>query len=82
MLWIGIRDPVLFDPGIRDRSKIRIRIGSYFESLKNNFFGLKYLNSLMRPGSGMEKIRIREPGWKKFGSMIGVKHPGSETLIY
>jgi hypothetical protein len=29
------------------------------ESLKNNFFGLKYLNSLMW---------IRDPGWKKFGS--------------
>jgi hypothetical protein len=29
--------------------------------LGNNFFGLKYLNSLMR---------IRDPGWKKFGFWI------------
>jgi hypothetical protein len=43
------------------------------ESLKKQFFGLKYLNSLMwirngkisDPGTGMEKFRIREPGWKK-----------------
>jgi hypothetical protein len=33
--------------------------------------GLKYLNSLMR---------IRDPGWKKVGSGIRAKHPGSATL--
>jgi hypothetical protein len=52
------------------------------ESLKT-IFGLKYLNSLMRirhSGSGMEKIQIRDPGWKKFGSGIRDKHPGSTTL--
>jgi hypothetical protein len=32
------------------------------------------------PGSGMGKIRIRDPGWKKFGSRIRDKHPGSATL--
>ncbi len=42
------------------------------ESLRNNFLGLKYLNSLMRiqdpewknldPGYGIEKIRIRNTG--------------------
>ncbi len=26
------------------------------------------------PGSGMDKIRIRDPGWKKFGSGIRNKH--------
>jgi hypothetical protein len=39
-------------------------------SSETKFIGLKYLNSLMRirdgknsdPGSGMEKIQIREPG--------------------
>jgi hypothetical protein len=34
-------------------------------------------------GSGMEKIRIRDPGWKKTdpGSGINnIKHPGSATL--
>ncbi len=29
----------------------------------------------------MEKIRIRGPGWKKFGSGIQDKHPGFTTLI-
>jgi hypothetical protein len=49
--------------------KIRIRdeqLGLYFRELRNNFFGLKYLNSLMR---------IAEPGWKKFGSGIKIPDP-------
>jgi hypothetical protein len=29
----------------------------------------------------MEKIRIRDQGWKKVGSGIRDKHPGSATLI-
>jgi hypothetical protein len=35
------------------------------------------------PGYGMEKIRIREFGWKKLdpGSGIRDKHPRSATLI-
>ncbi len=38
------------------------------------------------PGSGMENFLIRDgknldPGWKKFGSGIRDKHPGSATLI-
>jgi hypothetical protein len=32
------------------------------------------------PGSGMETVRIRDPGWKKVGSGIRDKHPGSTTL--
>jgi hypothetical protein len=59
--------------GIRDEQP-----RSYFPELRNHFFGLKYLNSLMRirdrkdsnPGSGMEKSRIRDRE----------KHPGSATL--
>jgi hypothetical protein len=58
-----------------------------FQSLETIFLvflGLKYLNSLMR---------IRDPGWKQFGSGIrdgkksdpgsGIrdKHPGSPTLL-
>jgi hypothetical protein len=31
-------------------------------------------------GSGMETVRIRDPGWKKVGSGIRDKHPGSATL--
>ncbi len=68
VLRFRIRDPVPFWPldpgfGIRDGYKARIRIrdeqpGSYFRELRNNFFGLKYLNSLKR---------IRDQGWKKFG---------------
>jgi hypothetical protein len=27
------------------------------------------------PGSGMEKTRIRDPGWKKFGSGINIPDP-------
>jgi hypothetical protein len=64
---IQIRDPgssAFLTPwsGIRDGQKVRIRDeqpGSYFRELKKQFFGSKYLNSLMR---------IRDPGWKKFGS--------------
>jgi hypothetical protein len=39
------------------------------ESLETIFPGLKYLISFMR---------IRDPGWKKFGS--GINTPGSATL--
>ncbi len=42
--------------GIRDEQPI-----SYFLELRNHFFGLKYLNSLMR---------IRDPGRKQFRSGI------------
>ncbi len=51
----GIR--CLFDPWIRDGEKVSIWIrdeqpGSYFIELRNHFFGLKYLNSLMRIRDG------------------------------
>jgi hypothetical protein len=65
--------------GIRDEQP-----GSYFLELRNNFLGLKYLNSFMRirdPIFGMEKIRIWDPGWEKVGSWIRNKHPGSATLL-
>ncbi len=85
MLRIRIRDPgsgAFLTPGsgIRDGKKsasgsgIRDeQPGSYFLELRNDFFGffgLKYLNSLMKIrdpvrrhfGSGMEKSRIRDPG--------------------
>jgi len=29
----------------------------------------------------METVRIRDPGWKKIGSRIRDKHPGSITLV-
>ncbi len=41
------------------------------------FFGLKYLNSLrIRDGKNSD------PGWKKVGSWIRYKHPGSVTLLF
>jgi hypothetical protein len=30
----------------------------------------------------METVQIRDPGWKKIGSGIRDKHPGSATLLY
>jgi hypothetical protein len=67
--------------GIRDEQP-----GSYFLELRNNFFAffeVEILNSLKR---------IRDPGWRQFGSGIrdgkkseppGIrdKHPGSATLF-
>jgi hypothetical protein len=50
--------------GIRDEQP-----GSYFLELRNHFFaflGLKYLNSL---------VRIRDPGWRQFGSGINIPDP-------
>jgi hypothetical protein len=50
--------------------------GSYFQELRNYFFGLKYLNSFMR---------IRDPGWKKIGSRMEKtrdKLPVSVTLDF
>jgi hypothetical protein len=73
-----IRDPEWEKVSIRIRDE---QPGSYFLELRNHFFaflGLKYLNSLMRirdPGSGMETVRIRDPGWKKVGSGINIPDP-------
>jgi hypothetical protein len=59
--------------------------GSYFLELRNHsfgFFGVKILKFFdADPGSGMETVRIRDPGWKKVGSGIRDKHPGSATLV-
>jgi hypothetical protein len=79
VLRIRIRDPgsgAFLTPGsgIRDEQP-----GSYFRELRNKFLGLKYLNSF---------IRIRDTGWKNFGSgmekfRFGIRdnHPGSATLL-
>jgi hypothetical protein len=52
------------------------------ENLKIIFW-TKILKFDADPGSGREKIgfRIQGPGWKKFGSRIRDKHPGSATLL-
>jgi hypothetical protein len=88
VLRIRIRDPesdVFFasGSGIQDEEKIKIRIrdenfGSYFRELRNNFLGLKYLNSWCGSGSGIRDNLDR--GWKKFRSGIRDKYPGSATL--
>jgi hypothetical protein len=55
--------------GIRDEQP-----GSYFPELRNHFFGffgvkiLKFFDA--DPGSGMETVRIRDPGWRQFISGI------------
>jgi hypothetical protein len=61
------------ESGIRDEQP-----ESYFLELRNHFFGLKYLYSLMRirdPG-----WKQSDPGWKKVVSGIRDKHTGSATL--
>jgi hypothetical protein len=71
--------------GMGKKSGIRIRDeqpGSYFLELRNHFMGLKifnlkYFNSFMRIRNGKNS----DPGWKKVGSGIRDKHPGSATLV-
>jgi hypothetical protein len=78
----GIRDgrKSACGSGIQDEQP-----GSYFLELRNHFFaffGVKILKFFdENPGSGMETVRIRDPGWKKVGSWIRDKHPGSATLL-
>jgi hypothetical protein len=70
----GIRDgrKSASGSGIRDEQP-----GSYFLELRNHFFaflGVKILKFFDEdPGSGMETVRIRDPGWKKVGSGIREK---------
>jgi hypothetical protein len=72
---ISVADPdpgscAFFTPGsgIRDGQKVRIRIRdeqpeSYFRELRNLFFWVSILKFFdADPGSGMEKIWIRDPG--------------------
>jgi hypothetical protein len=85
----GIRDPGWVESQHPDPGSGINNPDHFFKSLETIFlifWGLKYLNSLMRirdpgSGSGMETVRIRDPGWKKAGSGIRDKHPGSATLI-
>ena len=81
---LGSGNRCLFEPWNRDPEwvkkswsgyGIRIRYeqpGSYFRKLKKIFFGLKYLNPL---------IRIRDPGLEIVVSGIRDKHSWSPTLI-
>jgi hypothetical protein len=79
---VRIRDPV---PFLIPCSGIRIRDehpGSYFQKHRNIFFGLKILKFFdADPGMGSGSFLTLDPGWKKFGSGIWDKHPGSATLL-
>ncbi len=91
----GWWDPVPFYPWIRDPGWVKIRIWIWdpnpvwttriiFPRAKEKLFGLKYLNSLMRirdPGCKQFRSGIGDQGWKKVGSWLRDKHPGSATLI-
>jgi hypothetical protein len=65
----GIRDgrKSASGSGIQDEQP-----GSYFLELRTHFFAffrvkiLKFFDE--DPGSGMETVQIRDPGWKKVGS--------------
>jgi hypothetical protein len=74
----GIRDPGWVESQHPDPGS-----GIKFLELRNHFFvifGVKILKFFdADPGSGMETVRIRDPGWKKVGSGIRDKHPGSAT---
>jgi hypothetical protein len=72
----GIRDgrKSVSGSGIRDEQP-----GSYFLELRNDFFaffGVKILKFFDEdPGSVMETVRIRDPGWIKVGSGINIPGP-------
>ncbi len=61
----SVADP---DPGSDRLSQIIFRL----RELKNYFFGLKYLNPL---------LRSRDPGWKKFGSGNGINIPDPQHCL-
>jgi hypothetical protein len=47
------------------------------------FFGIKILKFFDGdPGSGMKRIRIRDPGWKKLVSGINIPDPQQCSLWY
>ncbi len=75
----SVPDPgsgAFFSPGSRIRDE---QPGSYFLQLRNHFFGVKIYKILKffdaDPGSGMETVRIRDPGWKKVGYGINIPDP-------
>jgi hypothetical protein len=47
------------------------QLGTNFRELRNNFLGLKNLNSLMW---------FRDKGWEKFGSGINIPDTGYATM--
>jgi hypothetical protein len=58
--------------GKKSGSGSGINSPDYISESLETIFWVKHLNSLMR---------IRDPGWKKIGSVIRDKHPESATLL-
>ncbi len=80
MLRIRIRDPVLLTPisGMSKKSGSGSGMNNpdhISESLETIFWVkiLKFFDE--NPGYGMEKILIRDQGWKKFGCGINIPDP-------
>jgi hypothetical protein len=71
------------DPGSVKKIRIRIRDEqprSYFQELRKPLFWVKILELFdADPVSGIKKIQIRDPGWKKFGSGINIPDPQNCT---
>ncbi len=69
--------------GVRDPGwvKIKIRILDHVSESLETIFGLKYLNSLLRCGSGIFLTLDLGSGMKNFGSGIQDKQPGFATLL-
>ncbi len=77
----------LFDPWIRDPGWVESQHPDRGSGMNNPdhiflsletifcFFGVKILKFFEDPGSGMETVRIRDPGWKKVGSGINIPDP-------
>ncbi len=72
----GIRDPVLFDPWIRDPGWKKIRIRHEHSGFYFWVYSLIY-------GSGSGIFYTLDPGWKNSdpGFRIRNKHPGSAILL-
>ncbi len=86
--WPRRRSGAFMTPGSGMGKKIRTRIRDpdpwwttriiFPSELRHNFFGLKYLNSLMRIRDGKNS----DPGWKKFGFGTNIPDPQHRLQTY
>jgi hypothetical protein len=97
VLRIRIRDPSPFDRDKKIKIRIRDEyFGSYFRELRNNILGyitvLKFFDAdansdpriflTLDPGSGMEKIRIRDLGYTALYIVPGVNMDHLQRLLF
>jgi hypothetical protein len=80
VLRIRIRDPGLgafLTPGSGIRDGRKSASGSGMNNPDHIFWSLETILKFFDedPGSGMETVRIRDPGWKKVGSGINIPDP-------